>query len=115
MNKILLTSIAALFLATGAAHAADARPRVMICEGQWSDMRTIGLMIGGCDVNFIPAKKLKQIKDVCGEPWNPTGSEENVDVQCRIKAVVVPFTNQRGAKVHKVTKVLRVLDNADDQ
>jgi hypothetical protein len=64
MSKLgmsLLAGIAALLIATSAAHA---RPRVMICEGQWSDMRTIGLMIGGCDINFIPAKKLKQIKDV---------------------------------------------------
>jgi hypothetical protein len=61
-----------------------------------------------CDVNSISTKKLEQIKDICGEPWNPTHDEDNVDALCQIKALVIPFTNQHGAKIHKVLRVLHI-------
>jgi Bacterial SH3 domain len=103
MNKLIVIALFAMFVATGSAHA-----RVMTCSGDWVDMRAIGLNVGDCDLNSISVKELEKIKDICGEPWNPY-DQENEGAQCRIKALVVPFTNQRGAKVYKVLKMLRVL------
>jgi hypothetical protein len=105
MTKALLTGVAALFLATGTAHAG---PRVIYCSGEWTDMRAIGLTIGACDINSISDKKFKLIRSLCGEPWNPSDEkwQEKNAPHCRIKAIVIPFTNQRGAKVLKAVKVL---------
>ena len=101
-TKLLLTGIAVLFLATGTAHA---RPREMICSGDWVDMRAIGLNIGKCDVNSVSDDDLKIIKNACAEPWDPTSDQEST--QCQIRALVVPFKNQRGAEAFKVLRVYR--------
>jgi hypothetical protein len=111
MKAAIIAGCAALFLATVTAHAAS---RTMICSGEWVDMRGSGLSIGECDINYISPKELRRIENICGEPGNPY-THENEGVQCRIRALVTPYVNPRGAGVFKVLKVLRVIGNEDDQ
>jgi len=103
MKKLLLAGVAVLSLLNAA--GAQEHQRVKYCHGEWTEMRVIGYSVGDCDINSIPEKKLQKIKELCGEPWRPSGDTDN-SPNCWIKALVVPFKNRRGADVFKVLKVL---------
>jgi hypothetical protein len=99
----LLIALATTVALVAPAHA---RPRSAFCEGLWSDTRGAGMMIDDCDLNFISDKDLEWIKLGCGEPGNISSDEQS---SCAIRALIVPSTNRRGAKVRKVLKVLNVI------
>jgi hypothetical protein len=94
MKALLLAATALLALST-AAHAEK------VCEGQFTDLRKIGVSIGECDLNKISEQDFKRIKSVCGEPFAPA-EEDSLDKSvpwCR-----VVFSGQ------KILSILRRLE-----
>jgi hypothetical protein len=92
MKKRLLTTTTALVALIASAHAGD-----LACQGEWTDMRRIGLTIGDCDLNYISDKDRTKIEQVCGKPWTPDRKGE-----APLCALRVEFD---GVKVRKVLEV----------
>jgi hypothetical protein len=94
--KTTAATLFALFLITTTAHAAE-----KVCAGVLTDMRTIGVQLGDCDLNSISANDFKHVKDACGEP--DTIDEHN-DVHCTVRAIVAA---RNGAGVFIAHKILK--------
>lgn len=86
------------------ARAAD---REMICSGVLTDMRTIGVQLGNCDLNSVSEIDFKRVTDVCGTPG---GIEDDGAPGCRIRAIVAPHVPNRYGTgfINKVRRVLSV-------
>jgi hypothetical protein len=77
------------------------------CTGILSNTRADAVTLGDCDLNFISAKQMTEIENVCGIPGTIDSPAEN---QCRIRAVVSPdpisTTDKR--KLYKVLELWSV-------
>ena len=70
-----------------------------VCSGTLTDMRTIGVQLGDCDLNSLSETDFKRVTDVCGQPGT-------IDDQNRPKCRVVVSANKATPHVaHKVLKV----------
>jgi TPR repeat protein len=55
------------------------------CKGMLLDQRRVGISLGDCDLNSLPASELKKITDICGQP---IGVGENTNKTCYVRGVV---------------------------
>jgi hypothetical protein len=81
-----------------------------VCSGLLTDMRTIGVQLGNCDLNSISESEFKRITDTCGSP----GEVDKTPPRCRIRAIVLPHQpNKYGTGfVDVVQKLLSVSKGA---
>ena len=82
MNSISTTIIVALGALVGLGHT-NAANREMACSGFLTDMRTIGVQLGECDLNSLSERDFKRVTDVCGSP----GGIDSSALRCRIRGV----------------------------
>jgi hypothetical protein len=103
MFKLPLITVAFVGLASNTANAAGIEK---VCTGRLTDMRTIGVQLGTCDLNSISENEFKRIKDICGSP----GGVDKAAPRCRIRAIILPQQpNKYGTGfVDVVQKVLNV-------
>jgi len=103
-------SIAVVFACTLLPIVATAAGVEKVCSGLLTDMRTIGVQLGNCDLNSISEKEFKRVTDVCGSP----GGVDTTAPRCRIRAIVLPHKpNKYGTGfVDLVQKVLDVSKGA---
>ena len=87
-----------------------AKASEMTCAGTLTDMRTVGIQIGNCDLNSISDKELKRVTRICGLP----GGIDKTAPQCRIRAIVSPHEpNKYGTGfVNVVQKILVISKGA---
>jgi hypothetical protein len=77
MNNISTAVIVALGISVGISDI-NAANREMICSGFLTDMRTIGIQLGGCDLNSLSERDFKRVTDVCGSPGGIDKQEQAV-------------------------------------
>jgi hypothetical protein len=82
-----------------------------VCTGLLTDMRTIGVQLGNCDLNSISKNEFKRVTEVCGSP----GGVDTTAPRCRVRAFVQPHKpNKYGTGfVDVVQKVLSVSKAVD--
>src|SRR5690348_7357544 len=100
-----LTFVCIILLVLGMIVDANAASTLkMTCNGNLTNNREDGVTLGNCDLNFIKAKEMTEIENVCGIPGTVDSPAEN---QCRIRAVVAPDPSS-AADHRKLYKVLEV-------
>jgi len=108
MKRKWMLAALALLMTSG---AATAKGKEKVCSGLLTDMRTIGVQLGDCDLNSLSSDDFKRVTDVCGEP--STIDDQN-ETKCRVWSIasvnkVMPANNHGyGARVHIVYKILKV-------
>jgi hypothetical protein len=83
-----------------------AADREMVCAGLLTDMRTIGVQVGDCDLNSLSERDFRRVTAVCGSP----GGIDDGAPECRIRAIVsphVPNANRTGF-INKAKRLLSV-------
>jgi hypothetical protein len=76
----------------------------LTCAGRLTIMRETGLEHGQCDLNFLSAKEVNEIEDICG---TPAAIDTPADTECRISAIVSP-SPEGDSDLYKVLEVLTV-------
>jgi hypothetical protein len=99
------TLITVVFVGTLMSITATAAGIEKVCTGLLTDMRTIGVQLGNCDLNSISENEFKRVTDVCGSP----GGVGKTPPRCRIRAIVLPHKPNK-YKTGFVDVVQRVLN-----
>ena len=102
----MLIPIAAVLIIGGTIIKCCAASRLRLtCSGTLTNTREDGIMLGQCDLNFLPVKDTNSIEDICGIPGT---IDTPAETKCRIRATLSPQTSH-AADRRELYRVLNLL------
>jgi hypothetical protein len=102
-KRLVIFAMLSLVLGT-IVDASTAWSFQLTAAGRLTIMREAGLELGQCDLNFLSAKEVNEIEDICGTPGT---IDAPADTECRISASVSP-SPEGDSDLYKVIEVLTV-------